>query len=67
MKFNKCKVLCFTQKNPWHQYELKNNWQGCSSTEKNMRVLLESKLNINEQSTLATTKPNSMLSGSTKA
>lgn len=61
MKFNKCKVLCFGWKKPWHWYRLENNWQGYSSTEKNMWVRVESKLDMNEQSTLATMKPNSTL------
>lgn len=34
MKFNKCKVLHFGQKNPCQRYRLENNWQHCCTTEK---------------------------------
>ncbi|GAB0175891.1 mitochondrial enolase superfamily member 1 [Grus japonensis] len=54
MKFNKekCRVLYLGRNNPMHQYMLRATQMENSSTEKDLRILVDATLNISQQSTL---------------
>ncbi|GAB0198040.1 cAMP-dependent protein kinase inhibitor alpha [Grus japonensis] len=62
MKFNKakCKVLHAGQGNPKHNYRLDTEWVESSPEEKTL-VLVDKKLNVSQQRTLAAQKTNHIL------
>ncbi|GAB0179249.1 mitochondrial enolase superfamily member 1 [Grus japonensis] len=63
IKFNKgeCEVLQLGRNNPRHQYKLKVNWLESSFAEKDLVVLVNTKLNMSQQCALVAKKANSIL------
>ncbi|GAB0196129.1 cAMP-dependent protein kinase inhibitor alpha [Grus japonensis] len=63
MKFNKdkCKVLHLEKHNPGVQHRLGSIWLGSSSTERDLGVLADNKLDMSEQRAAAAKKANRML------
>ena len=63
MKFNKikCKVLHLGRGNPQYQYRLKDEWIESSPEEKDMRILVDDKLDMRQQCVLAAYNTNSIM------
>jgi len=61
MKFNKCKVLQLGRNNPMHGYMLGTTQLERSLAEKDLRVLVDTRLNISQRCAVAIKKTNSIL------
>jgi len=63
MKFkkNKCKVLHLRKQNPGVQHRLGSTWLGSSCVERDLEVLVHSKLNMSEQCAAAAKQANTLL------
>jgi len=63
MKFNKdkCSVLHLGRNNPMHQYRLRVDLLESSSVERDLGVLVDNKLTMNQQCTLVAKKTNGIL------
>lgn len=63
MKFNKekCQVLYLGQSNDRHKYRLGDKWPDRSSAERNLGVLVDSRLNLRQLYALAAKKANHVL------
>ncbi|GAB0183018.1 mitochondrial enolase superfamily member 1 [Grus japonensis] len=57
----KCKVLHLGKNNPRHQYMLGADWQESRFAEKDLGVLVDTTLNVSQQSVLTEKKPNDKL------
>ena len=55
MRYNKtkCKILNMDQDSPWYQHRLGDKWIKSSPEDKNLRVVVDEKLGINQQCELA--------------
>lgn len=57
----KCQILHLGRNNPMHQKRLRPDWLERSFTEKDLRVLVGNKLNMNQQCILVAGKASSIL------
>jgi len=60
MKFHKdkCQVLHLGKKNPWKQYRLRRALLGSNSSEKDLKVFIDSGLSMSQQCVLAVKSTN---------